>query len=199
MSALERLAGRLTQAFLDVGFDRSTMSDLAKACGLTRRALYHHFSNKEEAFRFMLRHNNDIAIRTGLEAGREALASGESAVEIITRTMNIRYGETRRRLALSPHATDINDNAFRLARDIMVEVAVLFQAEVAELIIAMEKRGLMILKPETTPAALAQTLCDGARGTNQSLPPIPSEELIHRYRAMMRAILYGAARPASGE
>ena len=104
-----------------------------------------------------------------------------------------------RRLALSPHATEINDNAFRLARDIMVEVAVLFQAEVAELIIAMEKRGLMTLKPETTPAALAQPLCDGARGTNQSLPPIPSEELIHRYRAMMRAILYGAARPASGE
>ena len=193
MSALERLSGRLTQAFLDVGFDRSTMSDLAKACGLTRRALYHHFSNKEEAFRYMLRYNGDIAMRLGSEAGREALEAGEDAVEILTCTMNIRYGETRRRLALSPHATEINDNAFRLARDIMVEAAISFQAQVAELIVAMEARGLMKLKAETTPAALAQTLCDGARGTNQTLPPIPAEELVHRYRAMMAAILYGMA------
>ena len=191
MSALERLAGRLTQAFLDVGFDRSTMSDLAKACGLTRRALYHHFSNKEEAFRYILRYNGDIAIRLGLEAGREALEAGLDPIEIFTRTMNIRYGETRRRLALSPHATEINDNAFRLARDIMVEAAISFQAQVAELIMAMEARDLLKLKAETTPAALAQTLCDGARGTNQALPPIPAEELIHRYRKMMAAILYG--------
>lgn len=193
MSALERLAGRLTQAFLDVGFDRSTMSDLAKACGLTRRALYHHFSNKEEAFRYMLRYNGDIAMRMGSEAGREALEAGEDPVEVLTRTMNIRYGETRRRLALSPHATEINDNAFRLARDIMVEAAISFQAQVAELVVAMEARDLMKLKAETTPAALAQTLCDGARGTNQTLPPIPPEELVHRYRAMMAAILYGMA------
>ena len=191
MSAPERLVARLTQAFLDVGFEQSSMSGLAKACGLTRRALYHHFSNKEEAFRFMLRRNGEEAIRTGLEAGQATLDAGGSAVEIVTQIMDVRYGEARRRLSQSPHATEVNDQAFRLARDIMVEAAVVFQRQVAAVIVAMEARGLLKLKAGVTPEALAQTLCDGARGTNQTLPPIPAAELVNRYRAMMTAILFG--------
>ena len=35
-------------------------------------------------------------------------------------------------------------------------------------------------------------LCDGARGSNQTLPPIPIEKLPDRYRRVIGAILYGA-------
>lgn len=36
------------QVFRQKGYYRTSMSDLAKACGLTKGAFYHHFSNKEE-------------------------------------------------------------------------------------------------------------------------------------------------------
>ena len=38
-------------------------------------------------------------------------------------------------------------------------------------------------------------LCDGARGSNQTLPPIPIEQLPERYRLILGAILYGAVVP----
>ena len=40
---------------------------------------------------------------------------------------------------------------------------------------------------------LAQSLCDGAHGTNQALPPIPIDELPVRYRRIVEAILFGTA------
>ena len=75
----------------------------------------------------------------------------------------------------------------------MIEAAVDFQAKVAELLVEMEARRLIQLKPGVTTAALAQSLCDGARGTNQALPPIPIDELPVRYRQIVQAILFGAA------
>ena len=77
----------------------------------------------------------------------------------------------------------------------MVAAAVAFQAEVARMLVEMMGHRLIRLKPGTEPAVLAQSLCDGARGTNQSLPPIPIDELHLRYRQIITAILFGAAQP----
>jgi AcrR family transcriptional regulator len=195
MSPREGLALRLRQAFLDYGYEQLTMSGLAQVCGLTRRALYHHFSNKEEAFRFVLRHDGDGAILAGMAAGRQLLEQGGGALDILTEIMDVRYAENRRKLSVSPHALEINDKAFRLARDIMVEAATSFQDQLAELITEMAAKKLLHLRGETTPDSLAQMLCDGARGTNQTLPPIPVSELPARYRLILGAILYGAADP----
>ena len=191
----ENLAVRLRQAFLDHGYEQMTMSGLAELCGFSRRALYHHFSSKEEAFRHWLDFYGRESIAQGLAAGRRMMDEGGSAVDVIVETMNVRYGDARRRLSRSPHALEINDQAFRRCRDIMVGAAVDFQAEVARMLVEMAARRLFRLKPGTEPAMLAQSLCDGARGTNQSLPPIPIDELHLRYRQIVTAILFGAAEP----
>jgi len=173
------------------------MSGLAPLCGLSRRALYHHFSNKEDAFRYLLKHDGDRAISDGLEAARRHLDNGGGDVAaIFAEIMDVRYGHNRRILAGSPHAMEINDRAFRLARDIMIGHAVTFQAQLAELIVEMSERGMLKLRPDIDPAALAQTLCDGARGSNQTLPPIPVTELPARYRTIVDAILYGTTKAA---
>ena len=189
----ENLAVRLRQAFLDHGYEQMTMSGLAELCGFSRRALYHHFSSKEEAFRHWLDFYGRESIAQGLAAGRRMMDEGGSAVDVIVETMNVRYGDARRRLSRSPHALEINDQAFRRCRDIMVGAAVDFQAEVTRMLVEMQARRLIRLKPGTEPTMLAQSLCDGARGTNQSLPPIPIDELHLRYRQIVTAILYGAA------
>ena len=126
------------------------------------------------------------------------MEAGGGAVDVIVETMNVRYGDARRRLSRSPHALEINDQAFRRARDIMIGAAVDFQAKVADLLVELEARHLISLKPGITPEVLAQSLCDGARGTNQTLPPIPVDELHVRYRQIIEAILFGAASRRQG-
>ncbi|MGB3026993.1 TetR/AcrR family transcriptional regulator [Paradevosia shaoguanensis] len=192
MSARERLLKRLRQAFLDHGYEQISMSALAELCGLTRRALYHHFSNKEEAFRFVLRFDNETAIRQGVAAGRVLIEKGATPVDILTEIMDVRYGENRRRLAASPHALEINDQAFRRARDLMIEAAVVFQSQLAEILAELDASGVIRLGSRVGPEALAQLLCDGARGSNQALPPIPLEQLRPRYAAVIEAILFGS-------
>lgn len=192
-SRLENLAARLRQAFLDHGYEQMTMSGLAELCGYSRRALYHHFSNKEEAFRYWLEFYNRQSVAKGIAAGRSILATGGSAVDVIVETMDVRYGDARRRLSLSPHALEINDQAFRRSRDLMIKTAIDFQAKVAEMLADLEAHRLIQLAPGVTTATLAQSLCDGARGTNQALPPIPIDELSVRYRRIVEAILFGAA------
>lgn len=195
----ENLAARLRQAFLDHGYEQMTMSGLAQLCGFSRRALYHHFSNKEEAFRHWLEFYNHDSIARGIAAGRTAMEAGGSAVDVMVETMNVRYGDARRRLARSPHALEINDQAFRRSRDIMIAAAIDFQAKVVDLLKELEGRRQISLKPGVTFEALSQCLCDGARGTNQAVPPIPVDDLHLRYRQIIEAILFGAASAPSGQ
>lgn len=187
------LTRRLTQAFLDHGYEQLTMIGLAKAADMTRRSLYNYFSNKEEVFRFIIDQGNIKAVKLGIDAGRTKLADGESAIEVLTTVVDVRYGENRRNLMLSPHATEINDQAFRRCRDLMIESAISFQAQLAELIVDLQRAGRLALKADLAPAALAQVLADGARGTNQSLPPVTADTLRQRYGAMVATLLFGAA------
>jgi AcrR family transcriptional regulator len=195
MASTDDLAERITQAFLDFGYEQLTMSGLARACGLTRRALYHHFSNKEDAFRHTLRVGNERAVRKGMAAGRAVMERGGGAVDILSEIMDVRYGDTRRRLAASPHALEINDQAFRRGGDVMMEWAALFQRHLADMLVELQAGGRLRLKPSVTIEDLAQTLADGARGVNQARPPVPPEKLPSRYRHMCEAILYGCAEP----
>lgn len=185
------LVSRLERAFLDHGYAHLTMITIAETVDVTRRTLYNYFSNKEDAFRFLIEHANANAVEAGMAAGRVALAEGRGAVEILATLLDVRYGNTRRRLAKSPHAIEINDQAFRRCRDLMIGSAIAFQAELAAFIVELEQRGILRVRSDVTPEDLAQLLADGARGTNQSLPPIAPERLHLRYRSMVQALLNG--------
>ena len=188
----EPLLTNLRDAFFSVGYDDMTMLALAPLAGVSRRTLYNHFANKEDAFRFIMRCDGDIAIEHALKLGREMLGAGAKPLDLFVALMDARYAGVRRRLAASNHALEINEKAFRIGRDIQIEHATTFQDELAALIGEMQTRGVLTLKRGTTSADLAQMLCDGVRGSYQSLPPIPIEKLPDRYRKVIGAILYGA-------
>lgn len=168
------------------------MLGLAKACDLSRRALYHHFSNKEEAFRFMLQYDTNTALAAAFEVGNAGLAEGRDVVDILADMMDARYAFNRRRLVGSPHAAEINVHTIRLARDIMVTSAQVFQDRLADLLAEMERRDMIRLRPTMSFADLAQVLADGARGINQSLPSLEPDQLPQRYRTMIATLLFGA-------
>ncbi|MFC5420956.1 TetR/AcrR family transcriptional regulator [Bosea eneae] len=182
---------RLERAFLDHGYENLTMTALAKAVDVTRRTLYNYFSSKEEAFRFLIENVNTQAVEVGMAAGRAAWADGRDVVDILATILDTRYGNTRRRLARSPHAIEINDQAFRRCRDIMIASAIGFQSELARFIAELEAGRILRVRPDVGPGTLAQLLADGARGTNQSLPPIDPSKLHLRYRGMVGALLHG--------
>lgn len=191
MALRDTLADSLRKAFFERGYEKVTMGEIADFCGFTRRALYHHFSNKEEAFRFLMRYDNERQIEKGLATAREVMWTGADAVEILTRMLDVRYGDTRRLLMTSPHMLELNDQAFRRGRDVMIWAATEFQKQVGELLLEMEEAGLFRFRPGTSAEELSQIICDGARANNQALPAIPIEQLPTRYRAMTRALLYG--------
>ena len=188
----EPLLGKLREAFFSVGYEDMTMLALAPLAGVSRRTLYNHFANKEDAFRFIMRCDGDIAIEQSMKVAYDKLEAGAKPLDIFVALMDTRYAEVRRRLAASRHALEINEKAFRIGRDIQIEHATTFQDEVAVLIGEMHKRDVLTLKRGTSAADLAQMLCDGARGSNQTLPPIPIDKLPDRYRKVLGAILYGA-------
>ena len=188
----EPLLGKLREAFFSVGYEDMTMLALAPLAGVSRRTLYNHFANKEDAFRFIMRCDGDIAIEQSLKVAYDKLEAGAKPLDIFVALMDTRYAEVRRRLAASRHALEINEKSFRIGRDIQIEHATTFQDELAALIGEMQTRGVLTLKRGTSAADLAQMLCDGARGSNQTLPPIPIDKLPDRYRKVLGAILYGA-------
>lgn len=186
---------RVRRAFFDHGYSNLSMIGLAKVCGFTRRSLYHYFSSKEDAFQSLTDFDNRVSIEAGFEAGRRIQKNGGSALDIITGIMDVRYGNLRREVYLSPHAVELNAEAFRRSWQIMVGYAVRFHEQLAELLVALERDGLLTLKDSATPHHVAELLANGARGINQSLPPIPPDELAPRYREMCEAVLYGCAQP----
>jgi AcrR family transcriptional regulator len=187
------LLARVNRAFLDYGYSGLSMVSMAKACGFTQRALYYYFSNKEEAFRAAIADRNDEVLAQSLEAGKSTRASGGSALDIFARILDVRYGDTRRILTLSPHTVELNAEAFKRCRDIMIEFAVVFQGELEKLIVDFQKKRMLKLNGRFTPAQIAQALADGGRAVNQSLPPIAADDFSARYRQMCEMVLYGSA------
>ncbi|HEY8948374.1 MAG TPA: helix-turn-helix domain-containing protein [Rhizomicrobium sp.] len=189
-----KIIARTQEAFLRHGYKAMTMVTLADACGLTRRALYYHFSGKDDAFRAVIRFENDEALEAGRQAARAVLnGKRPNALNVISAWTDARYGETRRKLNTSPFAKEINDAAFAICADIMIEYATVSHDELAKLLRLLQQRHLLKLNRSARPEAVARLLADGARGVNQTRPPIPNAILAQRYREISAAILYGTA------
>jgi len=157
---------RLRRAFLAHGFRELTMGGIAQACGFTRRNLYFYFSSKEEVFRSSVAFLNEDNAARALAAGRALFEKGASATDVLTEILYVRYGVFRRELSVSPHAVELNTEAFRLCRDIMNETAASFAKAVAGVIGELARDGRLSLREEFTAAQIAQMLLEGARGTN---------------------------------
>ena len=191
------LAARLVEAFLDNGYTAVTMTDLAAAVAVTRRTMYNHFKSKEEALRLAIEALNAEANAAAMAKAWDGVEQRREIVDLFVDVLDSRYGVTRRRLARSAHATDLNAQALGRCSDLMVAAAIDFQQKLAALIETLEARGLLRLKPGIRPDDLAWLLADGARGINQSLPPVEATGLYGRYRVLVEALLHGVA-AASG-
>lgn len=67
--SLDELVALVAAEFIERGYDATTMADLARATGLTKAALYHHVSGKEELLR--------LAVSRGIDGLDAALTAAE--------------------------------------------------------------------------------------------------------------------------
>jgi AcrR family transcriptional regulator len=184
---------QIEATFLAHGYKALTMEELAEACNFTRRALYFYFSSKAEAFRAIVLFRTEVAHSTGFAAGRKRWSDGGSALDILADIINIRYGDTRRLANASRHVVELNAEVFTRCIDIVRDVALLFEADLAKLILELQSAGMMQLRPDVTAEQLSEALANGARGVNQRLPAVAPQYLASRYRDMCRFVLYGCA------
>jgi AcrR family transcriptional regulator len=192
-----KILQRARNAVLELGYSKLTMTALADACGLSRRALYHHFKDKEEIFRAIMRLGNQEAFDAGDWTVKIVMAKGGSALDVIAGWLDTRFGNTRRSIGRSAHGQELNALAFRIGSDIMIEVSQESNTRLAHLITDLGARGLLTLRSGMTAQDAATLVADGARGVNQARPPIPNGKIAARYRQMAEAILYGCAQPPS--
>jgi AcrR family transcriptional regulator len=193
MTPSPELMARVTQAFMDRGYQHMTMVALSESCGFTRRSIYNYFANKEDAFRAMFRQYNLGSIDRAWKHVSDLRKSGAGVLDIVTGLIDVRYGDTWRLLDTSPHGAEIKGTAFAICLDIMIELATDFQRDVEHLIDELAAEGRLSLKPAFTSAQLAQMLTDAARGVNQVYPAANVDGLAAKYRRTCEAILYGYA------
>jgi AcrR family transcriptional regulator len=188
-----RIVHQVRKMLLAEGYYPLTMTKIAKACGLTRRGLYHHFRSKEQLLRAMLVLANNEARDAADWAAQKAMARGAGALDVVSEWLDSRYGATRRLIAHSPGGEDLNRAAFSIANDILIEVSRESNARLAALLEELCRRGALRLKPGRSAAELADIIGDGARGVNQQRPPVPPQQIARRYRRIAEAILFGCA------
>jgi AcrR family transcriptional regulator len=190
---------KVEKAFLKSGFNGPTMIELAAACAFSRRALYYHYSNKEELFRDVVRYGNEKAMYSGWTAGMTALLHGADATDVVTALLDTRFGATRRAVAASPYALELADTVFRLCDDIIVDLQVRLQEDLVKMLEMLEAQDKLALRPDVTNDELAMMLAAAVRGVNQTRPHLRDHEFQPHYHAIIKAILRGSAKTIAKE
>jgi AcrR family transcriptional regulator len=189
----QRQLEAVEKAFHDHGYDRITMTAIAGACGFSRRALYHHYSSKEEAFRDVVIFGNVRGMKNGAEAAELAFGRGDNAIEVIHALLNTRFGDMRRTVSHSPHVQALTDAVSRLCGDIVDDFAGRLHTESAALLQRLQANGKLKIRPDVSFSDLARMLAEGARGVNQTRPAPKESEFSPRYRSIIKVILRGSA------
>jgi AcrR family transcriptional regulator len=189
----EAMYRAIWQAFLTWGYEDLTMGELAKHCGVTRRALYHHFSNKEEAFRAQFTWRSNQAIDAAIAAASRVLCEGGSAVDAICGALDARYGLIQRDLALSAEHNRWSEAVASRCADLDRETDGVFQLRLANLLGELQGRRALALRCEADASLIAELLMSAIVGVNRQSRPIPLEKLPGRYRLMCETILFGCA------
>jgi len=144
------------QVFSRQGYQAARLQDIAKAAGVTRGAIYHHFGSKAELFNSLM----DEASAQESGAVEAAIAEGGSLVEVMTRIMTYSLAllqESNRlrqvfEISMFKAGTDPELQTVRLKRAEQTEVLVNNTADIMAQGIANGE-----LRPDLDPYTLARS------------------------------------------
>jgi len=200
MRAQPRPQDRILDAAMHVfrrhGFRRSSIEQAAEAAGLTRQALYHHFSSKEALFRAVLERLYENALAAEIEAAKAAEQAGSSFGDIIVAEVSARLRELLSSLDGSPHIEELFSEHLLQARDLYQTYATRYAEQIAATIARACRKQKLVLNKRMSASELARYIEMTVHGTKSAYPSIrPADAFLKDLETMLRMLIDGAVAP----
>ena len=167
--------------FLQYGYRKTSMEDIARAVGVSRQWIYQQFESKEVLFREVVEH----ALDSMLAGGVTALGHADDNLEnVLVRAFDAWCGEYVEMLK-APHASEIIEAAGSEFGEYITKTQDAFEAAVAK---AIKQSGISL--PNTIrPRDIAATLMAASTGIKYACGD--RSEYIKRMRLFIRVALAG--------
>ena len=197
--AHDRIVDAAMRVFRRHGFRRSSIEQAAEAAGLTRQALYHHFSSKEALFRAVLERLYENALAAEIRAAEAAERAGGSCADIIVAEVSARLRELLSSLDGSPHIEELFSEHLLQARDLYQAYAARYAEQIATTIARVCRKQKLALGKRMSARELARCIEMAVHGTKSAYPSmLPADAFLKDLETMLRMLIAGAiASPAN--
>lgn len=194
----DRILDAAMRVFRRHGFRRSSIEQAAEEAGLTRQALYHHFSSKEALFRGAIERLYERALASEVAAAKTAEVAGRDLADVIIAEIGARLGVLFAELKGSPHLEELFSEHLAQARDLYQNYSTRFGAEVAGTIARVCRARKLKLVSGVTVQELAGCVEMAIHGTKSAYPSMqPADAYLEQLAMMLRMLIAGAtASPA---
>jgi AcrR family transcriptional regulator len=179
----QRVMEAAAGVFLNYGFQRTTMDDIARAAEMSRPALYLLFRNKTDIYRAIAAQMLEEALRLG----QTALAGPGTIEARLMRMLDVAMLDAMARFSEAPHGAEILDMKNSIAADIIAAWRISMRRSIAAAIAGEQADGAA----GADAGDLADILLDGLEGMKMRLREVG--ELRRGVRALV-AVVAGAAR-----
>ncbi|MGB6637047.1 MAG: helix-turn-helix domain-containing protein [Bradyrhizobium sp.] len=196
MGSSDRILSAAENIFARFGFRRASMSQIAEEAGLTRQALYHHYSSKEALFRAVVEQLHECAYEAEAAAGLEQEQAGGGLADILAAQIGARFRYLIECVEESPQADELMSEHQLQTRD-LYQSFVEHNADLrAEAIDRVCTRQGLALQNGMTSRDLARCIQTAIRGCNNLRL---DTGLLRELDRMVRLLVAGAIAPAASQ
>jgi AcrR family transcriptional regulator len=196
MGSPDRILSAAESIFARFGFRRASMSQIADEAGLTRQALYHHYSSKEALFRAVVEQLHELAYEAEAVAGLDQEEAGAGLADILASQIAARFRYLLECVEESPQAEELLSEHQLQTRDLyqsFIEHNADLRVETINRVCA--KQGLC-LQNGMTSRDLARCIQIAIRGFNDLRLNASTLAELDR---MIRLLVAGAVAPATSQ
>src|SRR5215470_11457663 len=194
----DRILDAAMRVFRRHGFRRSSIEQAAEEAGLTRQALYHHFSSKEALFRGAIERLYEQALAAEAAAAKAAEAADRDLADVIIAEIGTRLGVLFAELEGSPHLEELFSEHLAQARDLYQTYSTRFSDEVAATIARVCRARKLKLVAGVTVGELARCVEMAIHGAKSAYPSMqPADAFLKQVAVMLRMLVAGAIAPAA--
>jgi AcrR family transcriptional regulator len=192
----DRILDAAMRVFRRHGFRRSSIEQTAEEAGLTRQALYHHFSSKEALFRGAIERLYEQALAAEAAAAKAAEEADRDLADVIVAEIGARLGVLFAALEGSPHLEELFSEHLTQARDLYQTYSTRFGDEVAATIARVCRARKLKLVGGVTVKELARCVEMAIHGTKSAYPSMqPADAFLKQLAIMLRMLIAGAMAP----
>jgi AcrR family transcriptional regulator len=146
------------KVFLQYGYRRSTLDEIARQAEISRPGLYQYFTDKVDIFRDVVRRLNQAA----LTEAKARLASDRPLEERIAGALQAKYAPVVEQVGRSSHAAELFDRNARIAGDLAQEAHAQLEKAIQGELRKAQDAGVIDLRSRGLSALSAARLLDHA-------------------------------------